>query len=81
MAQGRRARRVLAVGSVLALPGESPSPSRPAGTALAADAATGTGLALVRTAVALPVGEMESASGGRVRLVVPPWWPAGWAGA
>ena len=70
-------------GSALSVPGGegSPSPSRPAGTVLASDAASRTGLALVRTATALPAGEMESESGGRVRLVRPPWWPAGWAGA
>ena len=75
-------------GTALAVPGgggaaPSARPSRPAGTVLAADPASGTGLALVRTAAALPSGEMEveGGGGGRVRLLAPPWWPAGWAAA
>ena len=53
-------------------------PARPPGTVLAVDEASGTGLALVRTAAALPAGVLRvEGGGGSVRLVRPAWWPAG----
>jgi len=63
-----------------AAPASAPArPPRPPGTVLAVDEVSGTGLALVRTATALPAGVLEvEGGGGRVRLVRPGWWPREW---